>query len=169
MEKQLQEGYETLLRYINEEEPTQEELFKGFVGVYTSSVMKQFVRALKDLRYIKKEERVLFATFSENGNDLQHSQEIYTLTPLGKNFLLKSTANVTSFSNITNSNIANNSPGSQQTIKVSEQPQDIQEKVKELELAVLKKDAPAIKKTFGYIADKSVDIAIALLAGTLLR
>ena len=169
MEKQLDENLESLLRYIQSEEPSVEAILSEYQDIYNKSTVKQLIRALEDLRYIKTEERLVFAASFGMNNDVERTRQAYVLSPLGKNCLAKSTANFTSFSNISNSNIAHQSPGAKQSIEASKQPQDIQEKIKELELAVLKKDSSAIKKTFEYIADKSVDVAIAIITGSLLR
>lgn len=92
----------------------------------------------------------------------------YKITELGKSLIGAPPVSITSFSNITNSAIANNSPGTTQTIKISEQPEDIQLQIAELRNAIIRKDSTSMKKAFGYIADKSVDVAIALTTGTLI-
>lgn len=94
----------------------------------------------------------------------------YKITDLGKNHLLKQRTEPTiSFGD--NTNFAYNSPHAQQTINIniSNLDQDIQKKLIELEEAIARKDSSAIKKAFGYIADKSVDVAIAIITGSLLR
>lgn len=65
--------------------------------------------------------------------------------------------------NLSNSNLAINSPNAIQTIKVDELDNDILAKLVELQQAIDNKNTAAIKKVFTYIADKSVDVAIALL------
>lgn len=91
----------------------------------------------------------------------------YRLTPFGESYLADSRRRGMYYSNISNSNIAHNSPQAQQSISISSLPDDIQEKIQELRLASEKKDSSAMKKTFAYIADKAVDVAIALVMGRL--
>lgn len=88
----------------------------------------------------------------------------YALMPLGRSYLAKGIPAITNnFSNIQDSNIANFSPGSKLNINLAALDDDLKAKLKELEEAVNKKDGSSIRKIFGYIADKSVDVAIALL------
>jgi len=122
---------------------------------------------LENLKYIKTQ-RVLAPGIYTPDTPARYEDD-FGLTALGKNYLAKATANFTSFSNISNSNIAHQSPRTMQTIVINEQPQDIQEKIKELELAVLRKDGSAMAKAFGYIADKAVDVAIAYTTGALIK
>jgi hypothetical protein len=92
----------------------------------------------------------------------------YQITELGKSSLGdKGPTNV--FHGITNSNIAVQSPNTTQTINIEDLSHDLQQKVREFDAAAQQKDKVALKKTFGYIADKSVDAAIALATGVLLR
>lgn len=68
-----------------------------------------------------------------------------------------------------NSNVAINSPGAMQNININDQPLEIQELVSEFDNAIKIKDVNKIKAVFGYIVDKSVDVAIAIAMGLLLR
>ena len=68
-----------------------------------------------------------------------------------------------------NSNAAINSPGTTQSLSINNQTLEIQRLVTEFDEAVRLKDSTAMKKVFGYIADKSVDVAIAIVTGSLLR
>ena len=87
---------------------------------------------------------------------------VYSITPTGKSFLADLGKNLaSSIGNITNSNVVINSSNVIQSLKIEDS--DIKEKVRELEEAIQEKDASKIKRVFGYIADKSVDVAIALL------
>ncbi len=121
------------------------------------------IENLKDKRrYIKDIKAVLAAI-----GDTSINYDAYQVTALGKNYLAKTNSTTNSFSNITNSNIANHSANIQQSISISDQPQEIQEKYAELQTAILQKDSPGIKKAIGYIADKAVDVAIAIMSGSL--
>lgn len=100
--------------------------------------------------------------------EIEGHKGVYRLTPFGDEYLLgQATANVTSYSNISNSNIAHESPSANLTINISELPQDIQESLRDLQAAASKRDTPAMKKIFAYIADKAVDVAIAVVLGRL--
>lgn len=126
--------------------------------------LAQSIQNLSKRGYIKDIKAVLAAT----GN-ASIGYEAYQLTALGSNYLAKSSSQNTSFNNITNSNIASNSSDIHQSISIREQPEDIQEKYQELQNAIANRDPSAIKRAFGYIADKSVDVAIAIVTGALLR
>src|SRR5690349_3558211 len=168
-ERLLNEYEEAVLRLIQDSSPTLEDIIVEFDGTADVSQIKAIVQALQTRNYIKVEKHLAAGVYTlGNMNDATFDDD-FILTPLGKNYLVKATANFTSFSNISNSNIANQSSYIEQSIKISEQPQDIQEKIKELELAIIKKDSIGIKRTFSYIVDKSVDTAIAITTGMLLR
>lgn len=92
---------------------------------------------------------------------------VFKLTPFGK-MHSQSQSEVNVFSNISHSNIANKSSSINQSLIISDQPEDIQQKIKELEIAVEKRDALGMKKAFGYIADKAIDVAIAIATGALM-
>ena len=111
------------------------------------------IENLKDKRHYIKDIEAVLASIGDTSIDY----DAYQITALGKNYLAKASSTNNSFSNITNSNIANHSTNVQQSISIFDQPQEIQEKYAELQTAVLQKDGSAIKKTFGYIADKAVD------------
>lgn len=169
----LAELEDSISRYIQDSNPTEQDIFDKFVSkIYPKSIVKAHIKALEKGRdYIRlSNEPILkpgvYMDFEAKKSDFEH---IYEITALGKSYLARSTANFTSFSNISNSNIAHQSPNTKQIINITEQPQDIQEKIKELELAIIKKDKSALKDAFSYIADKSVDVAIALVAGSILR
>lgn len=92
----------------------------------------------------------------------------YMITAMGRNYLQKQGAHPTI--NVgSNVNFAYNSPGVIQTINVNELEVELQEKVHEFDQALKIKDANKLKQTFAYIADKSVDVAIALATGALMR
>jgi len=100
--------------------------------------------------------------------EIEGYKGVYRLTPFGDEYLLSlATANVTSYSNISNSNIAHESAGSHLTINIGELPQDIQESLRNLQAAASRSDTSAMKKIFAYIADKAVDVAIAIILGRL--
>lgn len=99
---------------------------------------------------------------------VEDNDDVFRLTPFGSNYLSEMhTAHITSFSNISNSNIANNSQHVSQTIDISALPEDVQEHIEELRIAAKKRDKSAMKKAFGYIADKAVDVAMAIALGHL--
>lgn len=92
----------------------------------------------------------------------------YAITARGENHVAASGRDV-SYSFGSNSMIAVNSPGATQSISINDQTLEIQQLVAEFNNAVKTKDGNAMKKAFGYIADKSVDIAIAITTGALSR
>ena len=122
------------------------------------------IALLKKRGYVKDIKAILASI-----GDTSIDYEAYQLTALGKNYIANTAASLTSFNNITNSNIAHQSQNVSQNIKIADQPKDIQEKYKELQEAVAKKDSSAMKKAFGYITDRSVDVAIAIATGALLQ
>jgi len=103
-----------------------------------------------------------------HGHALEYTA--YQITELGKSHMHQNNLPTpTVYSNINGSNIAHNSSNVTQTISINTLASDIQEKVKEFDAAVKQKDGSAMKRAFGYLADKSVDVAIALATGMLLR
>lgn len=92
----------------------------------------------------------------------------YTITKRGELQLI-SRSSVPSITVNNSSNTAINSPYASQTINITSQSVEIQQLVSKFDEAIKIKDADAIKKIFGYIADKSVDVAIALVSGALMR
>ena len=170
--KNLSEIEEAILRYIESRSSTHETIIKKFTS---EGIDNTFVEnALDELyngRYyltIKRYMKPGPIFFGKAITD-DDSEDNYVITSLGKSYLARETANFTSFSNISNSNVAHNSSSVTQSLNISEQPQVIQEKIKELELAVIKRDTNGMKKAFAYIADKSVDLAIAILAGKIVQ
>lgn len=101
-----------------------------------------------------------------------HNHELeymaYQITELGKTFLNKHHA-VQSFSMGDNVNFAYNSPGASQSINIGDLDDDLKAKVEELYAAIKSNDKTTFKKTLAYIADKSVDVAIALVTGALVK
>lgn len=93
----------------------------------------------------------------------------YRLTPLGRSLLARSSGSSINYSVNGNANIAHNSPGSTQSIDINKLDDDLKQKISDLQDSISRKDSSAIKKTFGYIADKSVDVAIALITQGLLK
>lgn len=92
-----------------------------------------------------------------------HAEGYYTITELGKNYLRQNT-NSSNMSFGNNTNIAYNSPNAQQSINIdiSIYPQDVQDKIQELQDAVRDNDKLKFTTALGYILDKGVDIAIAI-------
>ena len=100
--------------------------------------------------------------------DVNSANPTYTITKRGELQLI--TPSGTSSITISNSsNTAINSPHTTQTFNVTNQSAEIQQLVTKFDEAVKTRDADAMKKTFGYIADKSIDLAIALTTGALVR
>ena len=148
-----------------------DKIYDEFVsGPLHKGLVKSILRDLEQLGYIRTivipEQEVMFS--NETNNELVFNAG-YQITSLGKNAIAGKVGTTTIYSDIHNSAIAHQSTNIHQSIKVSEQTPDIQEKITELQDAITKKDSTAIKKAFGYIADKSVDVAIAIIAGSLLR
>lgn len=94
----------------------------------------------------------------------------YQITELGKSYLHQNSRPAsTVYNGIYGSNIAHNSSNVTQSISINALAPDVQEKIKEFDVAIKQKDSSAMKRAFGYIADKSVDVAIALVTGMLQR
>lgn len=66
--------------------------------------------------------------------------------------------------NLQNSNLAINSPNSQQQLKIENMDDESRQLILALLEAVEKKDKPAIMKALSYIADKSVDLLVSVIA-----
>jgi len=94
--------------------------------------------------------------------------DAYQITELGKSHLQPERTS-TVFSEIHNSNIAHNSSHVTQSIHIWDLDPDIQKKIIEFDEAAERKDPALMKQAFGYIADKAVDVAIAMGTGLLLR
>ncbi len=89
----------------------------------------------------------------------------YRLTPLGRSLLARSSGTAGTNYNVGgNANIAHNSPGTVQSIEFGTLDDDMKQALEDLRLAMKTNDSSALKKVFGYIADKSVDLAISILA-----
>jgi len=157
---------EAVLRLIQSRSLTIEDIIEEFDEALTRRQVKDVVRALTQRKYIKIEQNWAGGVFlqDEELGEVKYDDD-YVLTPLGKNYLANATANFTSFNNISNSNIANQSANVEQNIDIAELPEDIRLKLDELKEAIKRKDGNALAKAFAYIADKSVDVAIAILVG----
>lgn len=100
---------------------------------------------------------------------VEGEDDVWKMTPYGFSYLAQERQkSSTVFSNITNSNVAHESPGAQQKLDINTLDKNLQEKITELEKAIKSRDKTKIKQTFGYIADKSLDLAIAIMTGTLI-
>lgn len=170
---ELGELEDAIVRYIQGKRTTKEKIINSFVGgPYRSGAVNQVITALERRGYIKLSDKkyykpgIYFLDSPHNEDDWEH---VYLITPLGKAYLARSSANFTSYSNISNSNIAHQSPNSMQSIEITELPDELQQKILEFDEAAKQKDGAALKKVFGYIADKSVDVAIALATGAIMR
>jgi hypothetical protein len=113
--------------------------------------------------------RVINDKFEQvHGNPLEYTA--YQITELGKSHLHQNNhPAATVYNGVYGSNIAHNSSNVTQTLSMSTKAPDIQEKVKEFDEAVKQRDGSAMTRAFGYIADKAIDVAIALVTGTLVR
>jgi hypothetical protein len=100
---------------------------------------------------------------------LDGNNELFCLTPYGKTYQVNTGLSVNNFMNVNNSNIVAGSKDVTQMLNTSDQPADIRSKIEELKKAIEDQDRVTIKKAFGYIADKSIDVAIALLMGKIIR
>lgn len=103
-----------------------------------------------------------------HGHALEYTA--YQIKELGRSHLQQgNNPAATVYSRIYGSNIAHNSSNVTQTISIKTVAPDVQEKIKEFDAAVRQKNGSTMKQAFGYIADKAVDVAIALATGTLVR
>jgi|GEM_PF-2571813 len=150
----------------------EDKIFKEFtVGPLNRQNIKTILRGLKRAGYIVSitisEQEMLFTGEVSNS---PVSNVGYKITQLGKEVSISTYNSITNntYANISNSAIAHNSPHSTQSIKIGGLSEDMQQKYKEMQDAIARKDSSAIKKAFGYIADKSVDVAIAIITKSLL-
>ena len=167
----LSELEDSVLRYIQSKRTTEDKVMESFaIGPYKKGAVKQIIDALSARGYIELK-KVLKSGFYSYGAPYTEDDyhQVYKISPLGTAYLARSTSNFTSYSNISNSNIAHQSPNAVQSVEITDLPKDIQEKIAEFDLAIKHKDSGAIKKAFTYIADKSVDAVIALATGALIR
>ncbi len=169
----LNELSEAILTSIKAKKMTKASLMKSYVSSrFDDDNVSDAIEVLvEDLGYIE-EKRALKSGFYALGERFTEDdyEKRFAITELGKAYLSRQNTGVsTHYSNITNSNIAHQSSSASQTISLAEQSEDIREKIQELEAAIKKKDSASIKRAFGYIADKSVDVAIAVVTGALLR
>lgn len=171
---QLTEIEDAIVRYVQSKRVSKDKLTKEFTSkTYSKDTVINMISVLENGRsYIKlsknkySKQMVHFLDEPHNDDDWERR---YEMTPLGTAYLARSSANFTSYSNITNSNIAHESPNAVQSIDISELQVDVQEKIAEFDTAVSHKDGTAMKKAIGYILDKSVDVGIALVTGALIR
>ena len=166
--------YLSILEFISSSKSgfkKEENIFEAFVGVcFNKSAIKSLLRALEQLQYIEKsdEDPQRIQLLDSDFNDVSPEQKIkgYKITGIGKTYLRKQGyVKQTIYSNINNSNIANESPYAKQSIKISEQDEETQELLREYLAALESKDSTKIKKYTGYLLDKSVDLGVAVLAG----
>lgn len=102
-------------------------------------------------------------------NNRELGYPAYQLTELGKTKISTQTVQSTVISNNSGSNIAYQSPGAVQGVNIDEFPEEIKQMVDDFYQAVQQKNASNMKKAFTYIADKAVDVAIAIVTGALIR
>ena len=168
---ELGELEDSVLRYIQSKRTTEDKIIESFaIGPYKKGAVKQIIDALSARGYIelKKVLKSGFYSFGDARTEEDYHQ-VYKISPLGTAYLARSTSNFTSYSNISNSNIAHQSPNAVQSVEVAGLPEEMQEKIAEFDSAIKQKDGETIKRAFAYIADKSVDVAIALATGALIR
>lgn len=173
MSRQLTQYHIAILNFLAENnygKQRTDKIFKEFESnLLDHEQINGLLEDLEQLGYIKPieidEQRVQLL---EEMTGESVSSKGYKITQLGKAKVGNSHSPVAVYSNISNSNIAHQSPHATQSIRISEQPEDIQKKFAELQDAIAKKDSSAMKKAFGYIADKSVDVAIAIMTGAIL-
>lgn len=176
MEPQLTQYHKAILSYIARHKYGKRSASRILDKFQTPALKKGHIKnILKDLQrcgYIKKIELDSQGVeFLGEISGEQESSEAYKITELARSHVSTSANNtqINNFSNISNSAIANNSSNITQTVAYNDQPEDIREAIDELDAAANRKDTSALKKAFGYIADKSVDVAIALATGGLVR
>lgn len=139
-----------------------EKLKLAFLGIDDDFVrLKAALRSLHAQKYL----RLIDENLVNGETDIYQR---YKLTPLGEDALAGS-AQITNISHNQNSTIAHQSPNVIQTIDISGYDEDLQGKINELKEAIANKNKPNIKKIFAYIADKSVDVAIALLTQGIIK
>lgn len=127
--------------------------------------VKQIIQYLLDKGYVK----IINEKFEKiHGNQLDY--KAYQITEQGKTHLSKSQTpsqpinyHQNNFGNIYGSNISIDSQYVSQII--DNQDDETKQLLKELLEATEKKDKPAILKALGYIADKSLDLLVAIIAG----
>lgn len=172
---QLEEIEDAILRYVMAEVVTYEQVYKEFSSpAYPQEIIVDSLKYLEKVRnYIKRSEQKYlkpgaYAIDAINDDDFEYHCEI---TQLGKAFLARSTdkASFTSFSNISNSNISNQSNHTSQSISMESLSPDLKQKIADLSKAMEKKDTKSMKQAFGYIVDKSVDVAIALMTNSIVK
>lgn len=100
--------------------------------------------------------------------EVEDNDGVYRLTPFGIGQLnTLHVSNNTTYSNISNSNIAHQSDNTNQAININDLSEDVQKSLGELRIAASRHDASGMKKAFAYIVDKAVDVAIAIALGHL--
>lgn len=160
-----------VMAFIKDNSPTSIDDILDEFGIDQLNEVYDSVEILKELRYIKMSD--IFLGFVPEDSDTLRIKdddiERWELSYLGRNFLSGRSTKITSYSHITNSNIAHQSPNAIQSININDLGADIRKKILEFDEAASRKDSAGMKKAFGYIADKAVDVAIALGTGTLLR
>ena len=171
---QLPELDDAIIRYVQDHGSTYERIVDSFVSkTYSQEKVAEVIDELINLRsYIRRSKSRYLKTgvyLLDSPTDDDDFEYRYKITALGKAYLARSTANFTSFSNINNSNIANQSANLTQSIYLSDLSTDLQSKILELEKAILIKDKNAIMTAFGYLADKSIDVAIAVITGNIIK
>lgn len=168
----LSQYEDALLHFIAKGEKSEQDIIDNFESkTLRNSQIKQLIKGLEKRDYIKLSTDALLvgAMTLDSSIDPSNSVYVYELRGMGEAYLNRQNNSSTVYSNITNSNIANNSARSIQSVQLSSQNIEIKQLVIALEQAAQERDPSKIKEIFGYIADKSIDVAIALVTGSLMR
>lgn len=166
--------YVSILEFMSESKSgfkKDEDIFKEFIGTRLNKTdIKSLLRALEQMQFVEKSDkdpqRIQF--FDDDFNEVLPAKKItgYKITRWGKSHIGKQTVvNQITYSGISNSAIAHNSPHAVQSVRVGEQDEETQILLKEYIKSLESKDSKRIKKAIGYILDKSIDLGIAVLVG----
>lgn len=132
-----------------------------------SEELNSIIKTLEKRGYVHSASKTMCNVGGEN-----IKYEVCEITMTGELYVTESepTMASVSYSNISGSNIAHESSDVTQTnaVTMSEQPVDIQQKHRESQEAAKNKDGSAMKKAFGYIADKAIDVAAAIAANAVI-
>lgn len=136
---------------------TQKE-FQGF-----ESNLQDAIELLIENDYIRKVEPV-----KDPSGEYSIEYLAYRLTPMGRRYLITSSAGYTSISGLNNSNLSLNSPGSRQKLKIGQIDKETKELLEQLKLALEKGDKKNGKKIINLLADKSFDVISSIIINRML-
>lgn len=174
MTPNLPELHFAILNFISKKHVSKERLIQEFQSYRHDEhdINDALEYLLEDFGYIKLQRRrksgIYNLDYRPQDKDFHN---VYLTTALGQSYIERQNSNFNQniFSNNSNSNFAVNSPNARQSIDVDSLPDDMQEQIKVISESIKNKDANTLKKAFAYIADKSVDVAIALLTGKIVQ